>query len=165
MQYSAPSTPDVATSTSAAWEIFDPSTFLSMSSLDKRNVLRASGVSELPRPRQGVRALDNLLEDLMDDAVRSEYFRLKAGKKSRQIPSINPPEGRQAVLQAMTEALESGDINTAEKLRERFTMLTLLKADHTQPQGSYQQYLDQDEWYMIARKKAMGISRSKSDNS
>jgi hypothetical protein len=37
-----------------AWEIFDAKRFLKMSSVEKRATLRASGVTALPRPRQGI---------------------------------------------------------------------------------------------------------------
>ena len=47
----------------------------------------------------------------------------------------------------------------AEELRDRFAMLTALKQDHTQEEGSYDRFLDQDEWYMEARRKAMTPNR------
>ena len=34
-------------------------------------------------------------------------------------------------------------------------MITARRADPTQPEGSYDPYLDQDDWYMAARRKAM----------
>ena len=136
-----------------------------MSALQKREILRYSGVSELPRPREGTTALDAALVDLMDDAVRSEYLHLTAQRNPSSIRSPTAGQqsvdkdgtSRQSLLQGMAEALEAGDMESAEALRDRFTLLTMLKADHTQSQGSYQQYLDQDEWYMVARRKAMGI--------
>lgn len=136
-----------------------------MSTLQKREVLRYSGLSELPRPREGTKALDAVLLDLMDDAVRSEYLRLRERKSSsykREKSTVNPDStSRQSLLQAMAEALESGDITAAEVFRDRFTLLTMLEADPTQTRGSYQEYLDQDEWYMMERRKAMGIPLSK----
>ncbi|KAJ1409058.1 hypothetical protein B484DRAFT_423413, partial [Ochromonadaceae sp. CCMP2298] len=59
-----------------AWEIFDPRQFFQLSAAEKREILRASGVRKLPRPRQGA-LLDDLLLDLMDDAVRGEVMRLQ----------------------------------------------------------------------------------------
>jgi MoxR-like ATPase len=138
-----------------------------MSTLQKRDVLRYSGLSELPRPREGEKALDAALLDLMDDAVRGEYLRLKERKSSSYKKEESPVNtdsainSRQSLLQAMAEALESGDRTSAEAFRDRFTLLTMLKADPTQARGSYQEYLDQDEWYMIERRKAMGIPASK----
>lgn len=54
-----------------AWEIYDPNKFFTLSNVQKREILRNSGVTDLPRPRLGAAALDPLLLDLMDDAVRS----------------------------------------------------------------------------------------------
>ena len=152
-----------------AWEIFDPMEFIRMSSLDKRAVLRASGVSDLPRPREGLYALETQLLDLMDDAVRGEFLRIQASKgkarsdfKGREgTPSYNGNSDRQSLLQAMCEALQEGEIKRAEELRDRFAMLTALKQDHTQEEGSYDKFLDQDEWYMEARRKAMAPKREK----
>ena len=58
------------------WTIYNPLEFVSMSQVQKRDLLRASGVRSLPRPREGAAALDEVLTDLMDEAVRSEYIRL-----------------------------------------------------------------------------------------
>ena len=58
-----------------AWEIFDANQFFTLSSREKRAILRASGVTDLPRPRLGSTALDETLLDLMDDAVRQEVRR------------------------------------------------------------------------------------------
>eukprot|EP01041_Mallomonas_annulata_P006212 gene6212-12582_t len=102
----------------AAWEIFNPQVFLDMSMVEKRAVLRASKVKNLPRPREG-------------------------------------ETKRQSLLRQMGEALDAGDMEAAEKLRESFMMLSALKADPTQVEGSYSRFLDQDDWYMEARRKAM----------
>lgn len=58
-----------------AWEIFDANQFFTLSSREKRAILRASGVADLPRPRLGPTVLDEILLDLMDDAVRQEVRR------------------------------------------------------------------------------------------
>ena len=54
-----------------AMDIPDATTFLMMSTKDKRAVLRASGVRSLdmPRPREGKRAVDALLIPLLDEEV------------------------------------------------------------------------------------------------
>ena len=44
-----------------AWEIYNPQTFFGLSLVEKRAILRASGVTRLPRPRMGVKAIDDLL--------------------------------------------------------------------------------------------------------
>lgn len=156
----------------AAWEIFDPRRFLAMSTIQKRATLRASGISNLPRPREGVSVLDNLLADVMDDAVRAEYFRLIATQgpaaRTGQQGNSNDDDvairtnSRQDLLRRMSEALSEGDIKLAESLREQFVLASVTIADPTQPRGSYDRYLDQDDWYMEARRKAMAPKPKKS---
>lgn len=91
-----------------AWEIFDAKRFLKMSSVEKRATLRASGVTALPRPRQGLDSLDRALVEQMDEAVRGEFLRLLS-ISSPDRSSPREPSPRQGVLQAMGEALEEGD--------------------------------------------------------
>ena len=47
------------------------------------------------------------------------------------------------------------DTPQAMALRDEFALLTQLRADPTQTQGSYDRFLDQDDWYMKARRKSM----------
>lgn len=143
-----------------AWEIFDPRKFLSMTALQKRATLRKSGVEVLPRPRQGIEKLDDMLLDLMDDAVRGEVIRIRANQQLTQDGSvqnlaIGPSSARQILLSEMAIALEQGNMDRAETLRLKFAKMTALRADPTQPVGSYDPYLDQDDWYMEARRKSM----------
>lgn len=158
----------------AAWDIFSPDAFLRMTSLQKRAVLRASGVTDLPRPRQGRAALDRALLAVMDDAVRSEVTRLSGGLRTvgrrdangtnscssisgsgSSFQSSSSSGSRAALLEAMGAALERGDTDEAERLREEFALKTRLRADPTQAQGAYDRYLDQDDWYMRERQRAM----------
>lgn len=147
------------------WEIFDPKEFISMSNVEKRALLRASGARSLPRPREGAQALDKLLLDLMDSSVRSEVLRLKGSKDetSANIVGDNTGDDRTRLLRAMGEALGEGNIDEAKKLRESFAQKTLLRADPTQDEGSYDPYLDQDDWYYKARVKAMAQNRKKEE--
>lgn len=101
-------------------QIYDPQRFLKMSSLDKRNTLRASGVVDLPRPREGIRALDLRLQDLMDDAVRAEVIRIGATSSAPDLPRFvgfktagegKEGESRQSILRKMCSALEEGEVN------------------------------------------------------
>lgn len=143
----------------AAWEILDPKLYFTLSSAEKRAILRASNIKNLPRPREGEEVIDKLLLDNMDEAVSSEIYRL-AGKMKKLTDfsqeTIENDSRRQTILQDINIALQNNDINTAIQLRDKFSMLTSLRADPTQPEGSYDQYLDQDEWYMQKRKRAMG---------
>ena len=115
-----------------AWDIFDPKRFLAMSSAEKRAVLRASGVNELPRPREGEEALDRALAAVMDDSVRREFLRLSAAGGTEGAGSKLSETEEQEVLRLMGEALENGDMETAQKLREQFANKRALKADPTQ---------------------------------
>ena len=114
-----------------AWDIFDPQRFLAMSSVEKRAVLRASGVSELPRPREGEEALNRALADAMDDSVRREILRLSAGSGEAANAKLSETE-EQELLRRMGETLEKGDMDEARQLREQFAEKRALKADPTQ---------------------------------
>lgn len=94
----------------------------------------------------------------MDEAVGDEYLRLKAsgpGSNSRANEQTLATSPRQLLLQRMALALEEGDEDEAVRLREEFAILTSQRADPTQKVGSYDPYLDQDDWYMRERRKAM----------
>jgi hypothetical protein len=146
------------------WEIFDASEFIQMSQLEKRALLKRSGVLDLPRPRDGDVALENLLVDLMDSAVRTEYWRMCAGKQNAS-PSVSSGSRRSELLQEMAVNLEKGDMKAAVALRECFAQMTQLRADPTQDEGSYDRFLDQDDWYMEARRRAMTSSKNKQNKS
>lgn len=136
-----------------AWDVFDPKRFLSMSAIDKRAVLRASGVSELPRPREGITVLDQVLRSMMDDSVRREVIRLSTGVASAADLASETED--QELLRSMGAALENGDTEKAAALRDRFATRRLLRADPTQARGAYDRFLDQDDWYLEARRRAM----------
>lgn len=143
-----------------AWEIYDPKVFFRLSTLEKREILRASGVKNLPKPRLGEMELDSVLLDLMDDAVRGEIFRIQS---KLPVPKASDDDSsRQQTLALMGEALETGNIEEAERLREKFALSTVLRADPTQEVGSYDRYLDQDDWYMQARRKALAPKKPQS---
>jgi len=146
-----------------AWEIKDPDVFLQLSTSEKRNILRLSGVLELPRPREGKQALDAMLLDLCDAAVRSEVNRRMSNKdkESSGLGGIEGGDGRAALLQQIASALEANDASLASKLRAEFDLKTSLRADPTQQVGSYDRYLDQDEWYMQQRRMAMAPKKNK----
>ena len=139
-----------------AWEIFDAKTFFGMSSAEKRATLRASGVTALPRPREGLDSLDRALVDKMDDAVRAEVLRMRAVQQEGGAGGGNAPaSGRQEKLQQIVQALEDGDVARAEAFRDEFLRMTERRADPTQQEGTYDRFLDQDEWYQEQRRRAM----------
>jgi len=69
--------------------------------------------------------------------------------------TISNKADRQTLLSQIALALEQGNTDEAQTLSEAFAKKTILRADHTQPEGAYSRFLDQDDWYMEARKKAM----------
>jgi len=150
-----------------AWEIFNPQTFLTMSMAEKRAVLRASKVFNLPRPREGAEVIDAMLLDLADDAVRREVLRLRKEETKfnnnnnnnnifySNTINTNGITDRQVILQQIGDALKNGDLALADSLKEKFRALSMLRADPTQAPGSYDRYMDQDDWYLEQRRKAM----------
>jgi len=93
-----------------AWQIYDAQQVLSLTTSEKRAILRASGVEKLPRPREGTQVLDNLLYDLLDESVRYEVRRLKgyrgndssSGSSNGGISSDTTPN-RQQLLQQIRQ--------------------------------------------------------------
>ena len=124
-----------------AWDIFDPKRFLAMSSMEKRAVLRASGVIELPRPREGEEALNRALAEVMDDSVRREFLRLSGAGGGEAASARLSETEEQELLRQMGEALGKGDMDEARQLREQFAGKRALKADPTQVSVIYEQYL------------------------
>jgi hypothetical protein len=159
---------------SPAWSLFNADLFLpgsgGMSTSEKRAVLRASGVEDLPRPRQGQAALDNALLTVMDSAVRQEVLRRRSlppsssSSSSASASASGAGAGRAALLRGMAEALEQGDEAAAERLRDEFARKTVLRQDPTQDEGSYSRFLDQDDWYYEARRRAMAPKQKKEDS-
>ena len=80
-------------------------------------------------------------------------------------PDINMIGGisgtRAQLLKMMGEALEAGDVRGAEDLRGQFAKKTYVRADPTQDEGAYDRYLDQDDWYAEARRRAMAPKKPK----
>ena len=91
----------------------------------------------------------------MDDAVRSEYLTIQKLNTNSENKSNGVTSERQLLLREMAIALENGNIDLAENLRDQFKSLTIILADNTQKRGEYDKYLDQDDWYFRQRQKAM----------
>lgn len=135
------------------WQKYNVDEFLSMSSTQKRDLLRASGVTDLPRPREGEDRLNELLMGYMDSSVRNEYQQRlsQSAQSSNSTPSSSSSSKgvkvfssrRHELLQLMASSLESSDIEQAASYREEFARLTRLRADPTQEEGAYDRFLDQ----------------------
>ena len=94
--------------------------------------------------------------------VQSSFSETFSGIADTDI--VSSGNSRQELLEQMGAALQRGDLGTAEQLREQFATKTRLRADPTQDKGAYDSYLDQDDWYEAARKRAMGSGTSGSSS-
>lgn len=59
---------------------------------------------------------------------------------------------RTKVKEELAAALRQGDLQRAQELQDRLEVLTAIRFDITQDEGSYQKDLDQDEWYLRSRR-------------
>lgn len=84
-----------------AWQIYDAKQVLSLTTSEKRAILRASGVEKLPRPREGTQVLDKLLYDLLDDSVRYEVRRLQGYRSGNSNGGTS--SSRQQLLQLIRQ--------------------------------------------------------------
>jgi hypothetical protein len=100
-----------------AADIKDASAFLLMKTSEKRACLRASGVIQLPRPREGPRAVDALMIPLLDEEVAYEVMRRLAETKG------------DFAAAAEMEDFQSRKPQLARQYREGETSSTLLTYD------------------------------------
>ena len=116
---------------SRANEVPDASTFLRLRTSEKRAILRATGVLELPRPREGPRAVDALLIPLLDEEVAYEVLRrlgetrgdFQAAAQMQDFESRKPKLAR-----LINQAKREGDFETAQQVSNRYHSY---RANHT----------------------------------
>ena len=121
-----------------AQEIKDASTFLRLKVSEKRAILRATGVLQLPRPREGPRAVDALLIPLLDEEVAYEVLRRLAETHGDFLMAaeMNDFESRKPMLaRQINEARKRGDVEAAKRLCDELNSLSTLKFDPTNPDG------------------------------
>lgn len=155
-----------------AMEIKDATTFLRLKIVEKRAILRATGLTDLPRPREGVKALDALLIPLLDEEVAYEVLRRLAETNGdfKMAAEMNDFESRKPfIARQINEAKKRGDSALAKQLCEELNSLSVLKFDPTNgnraSSGSaaatggkeVQQEWDVEEWYWEQRKRIYGI--------
>jgi len=123
-----------------------------------------SFTGQLPRPR-AVRMsksnsepsiLDEMLIPLVDETIRRQY-RIKDAKRRNDIQEVerlrNEASPRQVALERLQQAKEEEEllgIDNEEAIRlaeEEAELYKALRADITQDEGAYSQYLDRDDWY------------------
>eukprot|EP00596_Hydrurales_sp_CCMP1899_P003897 CAMPEP_0119050976 /NCGR_PEP_ID=MMETSP1177-20130426/72743_1 /TAXON_ID=2985 /ORGANISM="Ochromonas sp, Strain CCMP1899" /LENGTH=448 /DNA_ID=CAMNT_0007030019 /DNA_START=328 /DNA_END=1674 /DNA_ORIENTATION=+ len=144
-----------------AMDIKDASAFLSMRTSEKRACLRASGVYELPRPREGPRAVDAFMIPLLDEEVAYEVLRRLAETKGdfAEAAEMEDYESKKPKLaRAYKAASESGDRVLAAKLSDEMNSLATLRFDPTNPEntGANMEF-DVEQWYYEARVRVYGI--------
>eukprot|EP00607_Mallomonas_marina_P007389 CAMPEP_0182420440 /NCGR_PEP_ID=MMETSP1167-20130531/5233_1 /TAXON_ID=2988 /ORGANISM="Mallomonas Sp, Strain CCMP3275" /LENGTH=435 /DNA_ID=CAMNT_0024596377 /DNA_START=245 /DNA_END=1552 /DNA_ORIENTATION=+ len=145
--------------TRKADEIPDASSYLYMTVKEKRACLRATGVTTLPRPREGVQAVDALLIPLLDEEVAYEVLRRLAETKGdfQEAAEMEDYESRKpAIARRIKAARDIGDMKTAKKLCDELNSLSVLKFDPTVVDGVEGEW-DVEEWYWEQRKRVYGI--------
>lgn len=143
-----------------AWEIKSAAELRAMPVVKLAAVLLASGVSSLPRPREATperlralalplldEALQNQLQ-LSDAIDREDYEEAQrlVGSKSR----------RQLLMEELGEAIAAEEYERADALQEKLAVLTDARMDVTAPEGSYDRYLDADDWYVEQQRRIYG---------
>lgn len=121
-----------------AHEVKDASTFLRLKTSEKRAILRATGLLELPRLREGARAVDALIIPLLDEEVAYEVLRRLAETRGNFIEAaeMNDFESRKPkVARQLMEAKKRGDEELAKKLCDELNSLSILRWDPTSADG------------------------------
>jgi hypothetical protein len=122
-----------------AEEIRDASSFLRLRTSEKRAILRATGVQDLPRPREGRRAVDALLIPLLDEELAYEVLRRLGETKGdfEQAARMSDYESRKpALARQINEARKAGDRVRAKELCDELNSLSTLRFDPTNPDGA-----------------------------
>lgn len=144
-----------------AMEIKDATSFLKMRVAEKRACLRATGVFELPRPREGPLAVDAMMIPLLDEEVAYEVLRRLAETRGNfaEAAEMEDYESKKPKLARMImEASKKGDRELALKLCDEMNSLATLAFDPTNPEGVINsQEFDVEAWYYEARKRVYGI--------
>mmetsp|Transcript_6327 Transcript_6327/g.8387 ORF Transcript_6327/g.8387 Transcript_6327/m.8387 type:complete len:467 (+) Transcript_6327:34-1434(+) len=141
-----------------AWEIKRANIFFNMDEIKKRECLYASGLTKLPRSREGVEKLDKMLLPLMDEKVRRAIQVQQAvaqGNYELAVQLESNKSERQIVSEQLERAKNQGITELVERLEERIFLLESAKMDITLDEGTYQKDLDADEWYLQNRKNMM----------
>mmetsp|Transcript_10470 Transcript_10470/g.15685 ORF Transcript_10470/g.15685 Transcript_10470/m.15685 type:complete len:417 (-) Transcript_10470:86-1336(-) len=133
--------------------------YLKLSGAEKKFLLRKSGIKPPRRRVSDNDALDALLLPMVDEYVRREVLIEKAFEKDDYDTAFQlkgKMSKRGLVKEGIKRAIEKNQLALAAKLQIKYEMLTAIRADVTQDEGMYDQYLDADEWYLEQRRKSMG---------
>jgi len=137
-----------------------------------KTLLEMSNFSgRLPRPRAVRKAptddnpLDKLLLPLIDESVRNEY-NIRDAKRRGDLNLANELNTNKSKLQKAKEQIDSarreGNEDLAEEWDSEAQFLETLRADVTQNEGAYSQFLDRDDWYERDRQKTANRAKKSS---
>jgi hypothetical protein len=143
-------------------EIRSVAQFMALDAAQKSSSLRLVGIKP-PRPRiarKNPSMLDDLLLPLLDEAVRREVLMQKAINDGdwEMLQTLSDKKSKRGrIRDAIEKAKRIGDQKAVAELWQQLDQLTSARADATQDEGSYDRFLDADEWYVEQRRRAMGL--------
>lgn len=143
-------------------EIKDATTFLLLRNSEKRAILRQSGYpgTQMPRPREGPRAVDAIMIPLLDEEVAYEVLRRLAETKGdfAEAAAMYDLQSKKPLLaKAINQARRDGDYEKADELCNELNSLSTLRFDPTDPDAKRGVEFDVEEWYWEQRKRVYGI--------
>jgi len=120
-----------------------------------KTLLEMSNFSgKLPRPRvvrqSESNPLDELLLPLIDETVRKQYLIRDAERKgdNELVKELKSTKSRrQKAIEKAESARKEGNSDLANRWDSESDFLESLRADSTQDEGSYNRFLDKDDWY------------------
>lgn len=120
-----------------------------------KTLLEMSNFSgKLPRPRvvrqSESNPLDELLLPLIDETVRKQYLIRDAERKgdNELVEELKSTKSRrQNAIEKAEDARKEGNNDLASQWDSESDFLESLRADSTQDEGSYNRFLDKDDWY------------------
>eukprot|EP00592_Proboscia_alata_P022867 CAMPEP_0194424308 /NCGR_PEP_ID=MMETSP0176-20130528/23581_1 /TAXON_ID=216777 /ORGANISM="Proboscia alata, Strain PI-D3" /LENGTH=953 /DNA_ID=CAMNT_0039233999 /DNA_START=45 /DNA_END=2906 /DNA_ORIENTATION=+ len=150
-------------------------TFYSLSIQEKAQILvmlnSFPDKTKIPRPRVlrqegNDSSLDRLLLPLIDESTRRQLLLRDAEERGDTNTVRRLERGmskRQQYKELSDNAKTLGNDETARVYEYEAKFYEDLRADVTQDEGSYDSYLDKDEWYERQRLRAMGIIKKDDD--
>lgn len=141
-------------------EIQDANTFLKMRLSEKRACLRASGIFNLPRPREGPKMVDALMIPLLDEEVAYEVLRRLGETKGdyEMAAKMADFETRRPFLARLyNEARRKGDLKAAKEFVDEMNSISMLQYDPSNPEELVSDGFDIEEWYWEQRKRVYSI--------
>lgn len=133
--------------------------YLAMSAKERLRLIVAAGL-EPPRPRVvNNDAIDAIILPRVDEIIRREVLMERAlavGDIKRANELAAAKSERHRAYDEIREASDWEDLGAEAGARARKMVLDATRADPTQDPGSYDPFLDRDEWYEEQRRRLMG---------